>query len=439
MALGGGTWTTQNKVLPGAYINFASAAKASASLSERGIVAMPLVLDWGKSGEVFLVTDSDFQKNSQKIFGYDYGAPEMLPLRELFRFAKKLYAYRLASGAAKAGCVFATAKYSGTRGNAIKIVVASSVDNEGKYVVSTLLGTQCVDVQLVATAEGLVSNDYVDFIPSATLAETAGTALTGGTNGAATDGAGYQAFLDKIESYSFHVLGCPTESSTIVDLFAAFTKRMRDEIGAKFQLVAWHAGGADTEGVISVENSVADMGGLGEHALVYWTCGAAAGCAVNKSNTNRKYDGELTVNVDFTQSELEAAIRAGKFIFHNAGGEVRVLEDINTLVTLSDDKGEVFQSNQTVRVCDQIANDIAVVFNTRYLGAVPNDSSGRISFWSDVCKIHQELEKLRAIENFDTKTVEVEQGDTKKSVICKVSGLNIMNAMAQLYMSVVVW
>ena len=30
MALGGGTWLVQNKVLPGSYINFSSIAKASA-------------------------------------------------------------------------------------------------------------------------------------------------------------------------------------------------------------------------------------------------------------------------------------------------------------------------------------------------------------------------------------------------------------------------
>ena len=35
MALGGGTFVIQNKKLPGSYINFVSAAKASATLSER--------------------------------------------------------------------------------------------------------------------------------------------------------------------------------------------------------------------------------------------------------------------------------------------------------------------------------------------------------------------------------------------------------------------
>ena len=61
MALGGGTFTVQNKELPGAYINFVSAASADASLSERGIVTMPLELDWGVSGRIPGKLHGDFR------------------------------------------------------------------------------------------------------------------------------------------------------------------------------------------------------------------------------------------------------------------------------------------------------------------------------------------------------------------------------------------
>lgn len=53
MALGGGTFTTMNKILPGTYINFVSAPRASAALSDRGIAAMPAEFDWGPEGAVF--------------------------------------------------------------------------------------------------------------------------------------------------------------------------------------------------------------------------------------------------------------------------------------------------------------------------------------------------------------------------------------------------
>ena len=60
MALGGGNFLTQNKILPGSYINFVSVSAATAVLSDRGICTMPLELDWGPDEEVFTVTNEDF-------------------------------------------------------------------------------------------------------------------------------------------------------------------------------------------------------------------------------------------------------------------------------------------------------------------------------------------------------------------------------------------
>lgn len=440
MALGGGSWLTQNKVLPGSYINFASLAKASAALSDRGIAAAPFVLSWGPEGTVFEVTAADFQKNSKSIFGYGYDAPEMLALREIFCNATKVYCYRLGTST-KASNTFATAKYGGKRGNALTIKIAADVDNAGYYIVSTLLDGIAVDEQRAKTVADLVANDFVTFKTGAALGNTAGAPLENGADCASITGEHYQAFLDAVESYSFNTLCCPvnpkdTSTKSTVALFANFTKRMREDVGAKFQLCAIKPE-TDSEGVIGVWND-ATANGAETDALVYWVAGAQAAVAVNKSLTNSKYNGELTIDTNYTQAALEAAIKAGKFMFHNVNGTVRVLEDINTLVTLTAEKGEIFQSNQTVRVCDQIANDVAVLFNTRYVGIVPNDASGRATLWNDIVKLIQQLETLRAVEDFDPDTVSVNIGDRKGSVLLTIDGLNIVNAMSQLYMSVII-
>jgi len=440
MALGGGTWLVQNKVLPGSYINFSSVAKASASLSDRGYAAAPFVLSWGPEDEVFAVTSGEFQKNSKILFGYGYDHPKLLALREIFLHATTVYCYRLGTGANKATSTFAEAKYPGVRGNDISIVIAANVDDADMWDVSTYLDGVCIETQTVASAADLEANDWVTFKTSATLEATAGTPLTGGTDVTGITGDSHQAFLDKIEAYAFNTLCCPAADATIVKLYATYTARMRDEVGAKFQLVAWQPSTTDYEGVIGAWNTVthATITDVDSHAIVYWLTGAQAGVAVNKSLTNFKYDGELIIDTDYTQAELEAALKAGKFMFHNVNGVVRVLEDINTLLTLTDTKGEIFQSNQTMRVCDQIANDTAVLFNTRYVGTVPNDASGRAALWGDVVKLIQQLESIRAVEDFDTDTVVCEQGDKKKAVLLTINGLNIVNAMAQLYMSVII-
>ena len=439
MALGGGTWLVQNKVLPGSYINFSSVAKASATLSDRGYAAAPFVLSWGPENEVFAVTSGEFQKNSKAIFGYSYDHPKMLALREIFLHATTVYCYRLGLGAKKAACALATAKYPGVRGNDLSIVIAVNVDDPDAFDVGTYLDGIQVDLQTVTTAEELTGNDYVDFKKDLTLEATAGAPLTGGEDVANITGDSHQAFLDKIEAYAFNAMCCPAADPIIVKLYAAYCQRVRDEVGAKFQLIAWKPSTVDYEGVIGVWNSATHPSmDVDEHAVVYWATGAHAGVAVNKSLTNAKYDGELTLNTDYKQAELTAALKAGKFMFHNVNGLTRVLEDINTLLTLSDTKGEVFQSNQTMRVCDQIANDVAVLFNERYLGTVPNDASGRSALWGDITHYIKQLEDIRAVENFDPDTVSCEQGDKKKAVLVTVNGLNIINAMAQLYMSVII-
>ena len=440
MALGGGTWLVQNKVLPGSYINFSSIAKASATLSDRGYAAAPFELSWGPENEVFAVTSGEFQKNSKAIFGYSYDHPKMLALREIFLHATTVYCYRLGLGAVKATNDHASAKYPGVRGNDISITIAPNVDNPDQWDVGTILDGIKVDTQTVASAKDLVSNDYVDFNAKTELAATAGMPLNGGADADGVTGDSHQAFLDKIEPYAFNAMCCPAADPTIVKLYATYTERMRDEVGAKFQLVAWQPSTVDYEGVIGAWNTATHptIEGVDEQAVVYWLTGAHAGVAVNKSLTNAKYDGELVLNTQYTNAEYTAALKAGKFMFYNDNGTTRILEDINTLLTLSDTKGEDFQSCQTMRVCDQIANDVAVLFGTRYLGTVQNDASGRSAFWGDIVHYMGDLEKIRAVENFAPDTVACEQGDKKKAVLLTMNGLNIVNAMAQLYMSVII-
>lgn len=433
MALGGGTFVTQNKDLPGAYINFISAASANAALSERGIATMPLDLDWGVDGEVFEVTNGDFQKNSMEIFGYEYTNNKLKGLRDLFLNTKTLYAYKLTSGGVKAANDFATALYTGVRGNDIKITIQKNADDARLFDVKTVVGTTVVDEQTVAKAADLVANKFVTW-KDAELTVTAATPLSGGSNGT-VDGAAYQAYLDKIGSYTYNTMGVVVTDETTKTLFASFVKRLRDEMGIKFQLVLYNKA-ADYYGTINVKNKVTDEG-WSEASLVYWVTGVSAGCEVNKSNQNKVYNGEFTVDTNYTQNQLAAAIKAGEFTLHKVGSDVRVLEDINSMVTTSDTQGDIFKDNQTIRVIDQIANDIAVLFNTKYLGVVPNDNAGRTSLWSDIVKHHQQLNDIRAIEDFADSDVSVAQGNTKKSVVV-TDAVTVVNAMGKLYMTVTV-
>lgn len=343
--LGGGVFVTQNKTLPGSYINFVTATSANSALGERGTVAIPLALNKAP-GTVIEVTKVAFVSECKELLGVEYNSAEAAPLREIFCKANKVYVYDLGTG--------------GTAQQAVK------------------------------------------------------------------------AF----EPYEFNVLCAYTDVAEDLTAYITAIKSWRDELGKKCQVVVYNQSKPDHEGVINVVTTVSGDG-VPAYALVAWTAGAEAGCKINESCTNLMYDGEYTVVADKTQEELEDCIENGQIAFHMVYGDIRMLEDVNSLTTVTVDKGEDFKSNQTIRVIDQIANDIAKLFNTKYLGRIPNNASGRVSLWADIVAHHRNLETINAIENFNSSLVTVEQGASKKTVVVN-DVITVTNSMAQLYMTVVV-
>lgn len=347
--LGGGVFVTQNKVLPGAYINVVNASAATPTVGERGVVAIALPL--GKAlGTVIEITRNEFVKDAKNILGKEYASEDLVALREIFCNATKVYVYDLGTGSEKT----------------VSDVIAA------------------------------------------------------------------------LEAYEFNILCAYTDVAQDIAAYITGIKSWRDDMGKKAQLIVYNATSPapNYEGVINVVSAVSDEG-ADAHALTAWVAGAEAACAVNSSCTNMAYNGEYTVVCNRTQSQLEACIENGQFVFHLVYGDVRVLEDITSLTETTDDKGEDFKSNQTIRVVDQIANDIAKIFNTKYLGKIPNNKSGRVSLWADIVAHHRQLEEIQAIEDFDSSLVTVEQGNSKKAVVVN-DVITVVNAMSQLYMTVVV-
>ncbi|MBQ6164832.1 MAG: phage tail sheath subtilisin-like domain-containing protein [Clostridia bacterium] len=439
MALGGGTYTSQNKVLPGSYINFISRAAVSATVGDRGVAAIGLPFDWGEGGKILDLTRADLIANSETLFGVDYGSAKLLPLREIFLHANRVLVWRLDGNGDRAENTYAEAKYAGTAGNSLKIVITLNPDSveadpqngtEGDtiYDVFTYYGDVRKDKQTVRAASELVANDYVTFKTTATLdVVAAGSALTGGTNSDVNAGA-HQAFLTALEAYTPNAVCCASTDSAVKALYKEWAIGMRNEYGIKTQIVAY-AFAADSEAVVNVKNSV---------DAVYWATGMIAGTAVGASAANRKYDGELTtITADYSQTQLANALKAGEFVLHRVGDDLRVLDDINSLVTVTAEKGEVFKDNKTIRVIDQIATDTAAIFAQKYLGTVPNTETGRMSLRADVLAILGDLRDLSAIDDFDNDEITVEAGEQRNSVVIGVA-VTVAGTMTKLYMSCVI-
>ncbi|MBD8499964.1 phage tail sheath family protein [Paenibacillus arenosi] len=436
MPIGGGAFTLQNKVLPGAYINFVSAG-GGVTAGARGVASLPLQLNWGTEDKLIQMDAADFNKQSLTVFGYDATAPELLLIRECFKRAKTLLVYRVNSGGAKAtkttGGLTATAKYSGTRGNDIRVAVLTNP--AGGFDVVTYLGMQEVDKQTVTSVANLVANDFVTFGPTGTLAAAAAAPLTGGTNGTA-NGTTYSSYLTALEVENFNVLGYPGTDTSVKSLFVAFTKRLREDEGKKVVCVL-HNQPADHEGIINVKNGVVleDTTVVSGDKAVAWVAGATAAAEINQSLTNTTYDGAVDVDIKYTKSQYEAAIKAGEFVFYGEGSKARVLSDINSLLTFGGGKSPDWTSNRVMRVMDGWANDVARIFGASYIGLVTNNDTGRQLFKSDLVALALQYQGIGAISNFDSDDITIEQGIGKRDVAVH-SVLQPNDSMEKLYMTV---
>ena len=442
MSAGGGVFTTQNKVLPGAYINFVSKARALGAVGERGIVAMPFSGSWGKEGEVISLTAEDFQKDCLNILGYSYTDDKMLPLREVFKGASEVKLYRLGTGTkatAEIGTsdkLTVTAVCGGVRGNDIKIVIENDIDSENKFIVKTLVDLVEVDSQTVSNGSELTSNAFVEF-KGTNITATAGTSLTGGTD-AETKGNDYSSFLDKIEAEDFTTILYAGDDEVSKGLFVSFIKRLRDDEGYKVTCVLHDYSKADFEGVISVKNECSAVENIVDKTgLVYWVAGKTAGAEVNESLTNATYDGELSILASYKKSELKEFIEKGQFAFYGEKGAYKALKDINSFVSITSSKNIDFTNNQVIRVLDTVANDTARIFDQYYLGKVQNNALGRDIFKSELINYHNQLEEIQAIENFTSDDITVQKGTEKGDVVVN-EYIEPVGAMEKLYMTCVV-
>lgn len=440
MPIGGGTFTVQNKILPGSYINFVSVATAAA-MGARGVAALPLELNWGPESTIYLLNAANFNQVALKDLGYDPTAPELLLAREALKRASKLLIYRINSGGVKAtvatGGMTVTARYGGTRGNDLKVAVIANGSSDVD-VVTYLEGAE-MDRQIVAKSTGsagLKDNDYVTFGTASTLTAAAAAALTGGTNGT-VNAAAYTAWLTALEVESFNVLGYPGTDDAVKSQVIAFVNRLREDEGKKITGVMFQATTADSVGIISVKNGVVLSDGttLTGDKAVAWVVGASAAAEMNESLTNTAYDDAVDVDIKYTKSLYESAIQAGEFVFYADSGKARVLSDINSRTTFGGGVSEDWTSNRVVRVMDGWANDVARIFGAQYLGQETNSDTGRGLFKADLVSLAKEYEKIDAISGFVPDDITVGQGTGKRDVTVSCA-LKPNDSMEKLYMTV---
>lgn len=500
--MAGGTFQSQNKVRAGAYINFESVPKPMTKVGTRGIGSLAIPLSWGPQLIELYSTDLTDGSSLAKV-GLDVADEEALILRKHLSHCYKSFIYRLDVNGKKAeatvGTKKFTAKYAGTFGNKIQIVVEQNLyaytgttsgsffateplqvgtivykeetlDTvlglvtaiaEGKvtigegneetlsvatsdaitYTVQTLVDGVRKDSQTVKTGAELVDNDFVEFGEGDTLQVTAGTALTGGTDGEVQDTA-YTAYLAEMGNRKFDTMGLPYAASKgVLDAAKLFITQQNEQYGRKCKLVVLNSM-TDSDYVINVINGYKTTEEtVSPEIFVAEVTGMDAGANINQSLTYAVLaDPEVAVDIinKIPDKDIEKALNAGKFILSKRDdGAIVVEKDINSLHTFTVKKNYAFSKNRVKRTLDEIANTAKLTWETTYVGKVDNNESGRGLFKADLVNYLNTLQNTyNAIQNFDSKTdIEVLAGEDVDAVVVNLA-VQPVDSMEKLYMTV---
>lgn len=440
--MAGGIWLSQNKVRPGAYINFKAVPKSSMTVGDRGIVAMGLKLSWGEEGKMIEVLSSDLlDGTSQKLVGFTAFDSESKLLAGALNYCYKALVYRMNTGGEKAkttiGNLTVTAKYSGEFGNKILIAITRDAITS-LFTVITYVNGVSLDSQKVSFISELEDNDYVSFSGEGELTENAGSQLSGGTDGSVTDSSAYPLLFKALKLNKWQTFACFSSSTEIKSSVVTFIQNMRDDEGRYVQAVVADYDGADYEGIInSVNGAVIDDIEYSKEDFVAIVAGLTAGSNFNESNTGKVIKGASSIIGELTDSEIKTALSNGKFLISTStSGKIKVEQDINSLHTYDSTKNYNFSKNRVLRTLDEIGTTVVQTWEDTYMGKVDNNSTGRSLFKSDLISYGNELQRLGGIQEFEGKDdISITQGTNLDSVVCNWY-VKPVDSMEKLYLTV---
>lgn len=342
-----GSWETQNKILPGAYINFLTNAPLSITPGDRGTVVLLQEMSVGSTGDIYTVTaaENDYPEGIT--------SADKLLANEALKGAKTVLIYNLGS------------------------------EHDEENITSALTALRTIRFNTLAYPY---------------------------------DGAGYETNKQAIKTW-VEAMG-KDEGIMVQSVFANFD--------------------ADSDAIINVTQGIKLANGteLTAAQATAWVAGQTAGASVNKSNTGQKYVGAIDVVPRMTKSEMEAAITAGQFIFKvDSMQNVTAAYDINSLTSVTVEKGKQFKKNRVVRTINGINNDITEIFESNYVGKVNNNDDGRSLLRSTLIEYFNELQRMNAIQNFIAEDVVVFPGVDSDAVVIDCY-IQPVDSVEKIYLSI---
>lgn len=462
----GGTWTNQNKIRPGAYLNLNVAPSTSVETGVRGVVAAAIPLSWGPEGEIITVTADDFLAGrTANLLGYTYSDSAALPIRLLLRGAQTALVYRLdvggteastdwyydsdastaavgeavvgeanvgASSDALALAYTVTAKYPGEAGNNIVVSIQERASRPGDYEVSIVFNGVRREYGIVRSLTELedFESDYVTITPSDSLPsiiEASGIVVgetVVGTNGT-VDTTDLSGFITALDYKSFNTVCVYSEEPDFNDVLVDQVRDWSTGQGKYCQCVVYATTNTfDYEGCIVVDDGylVGDEYEVTPGLFVLLIAGLNSGRGWDEDLTSYEISEATEILTPKTHSQIENAILDGILtLSYRQDGAIVIEDDINSKVTLANDNEYALQRNQVVRTVYYILNSVALIFNMNFSGKVPNNVAGRGTFQATINNLLLELENEGAIRDLrPSEDIRVSQGEKITDVYVEI-------------------
>jgi hypothetical protein len=396
----------------GTYINFTDrervgvytkfVAKKSTDFESpdtTGIVAIGLPMDYGEDGKAIEVLATELEDGScvSKI-GYTLSDEEILPYRLALVGAYKAYFFKLNKGGEKAkatiGDITYTAKYSGTLGNNIKVVIKADTPKAGTYCVMTYFKDAKKETFYVSSGEALLAKEsaWVDFSATSTtptITANDGTLLTGGTNGAIDADTSYDDFFKAIKYKMYNYIACYGADTTISDKIVEFVNKQITNKGKFVGGVVYDKPLLNDRNIISVDQGLeCDDFTISLELMPIFVASLRAGCSLGACLDNNDMTTLVGAHTiinpvnDDDDTEIIEALKQGKFLFsYWNDGTVVVEEDINTYTEYSDEAPADYRRNRLIATMNYIANEAQIRLNKNVVdGKHADDDDGNTRY-----------------------------------------------------------
>ena len=426
-------------VLPGFYARIRDSVAAVAQGGDLGIVAVPVVHNWGPIAEFVSVRN---QTEFEAVFGDSDTDASFAVLGALTGDtdnggASEVLVYRMdVTGHAKAAitldntsaanAITLTAKHEGTFGNGITVTTRENPANAAEdqllvYVNTSLKETftyTAADIQELVDAvnDATTGSAFLDASLDAdgtALDDVTSQPLTGGLNGSAVAG-DHTTAQTAMEGQTFNLVVVPNlTDSGILASYHAWVANLNVTI----KRVMMVTGGAAAEslndaitrsGLTSDNENFVNLG-LNEfedvdavvHSsaeMVGYVAGMIAGAGVTKNITFNRVAGFSLVDRP-SIAEKEQAVANGVLLFDEDDRGIKVIRE---KTTYTDDTPEktfaTFSSIKNVRVIHKIEGDLTVITEDEWIGAVQNTPTTRSNYVGMVLGFLRDLEDLGVLE-----------------------------------------